>query len=393
MGALVERKVAAAEQVHRHVERLLRVVVALERVARVDVVVGLDQVDQRLLEVVARRRRHRLLAEAAGAEHVEDEQRVVGGDRPAALRDDGRMGDLLFVAHLLDVVHDVVRVLLQGVVHARLEVGLRAVVVDAQPAADVEVLDAGAGLGQVAVDPRRFVQGVLDDADVGDLAAEVEVEELEAVLHAARAQQLEPAQDLGDGQPELRAVAARGLPAAHAAGRQLDAHADLRPHADLLGVLQDQLELGVLLDHRDDVAADLLGQHRHLDELGVLEPVADDRRVVGGHGGHGQQLGLGPGLEAEPVLAPEVHHFLHDLALLVDLDRVDADVAALVLVLGDGVLERRVDLAEAMLEDVGEAHEDRRAQPAQLQPVDQLLEVDRAARRRGSGAPACARRR
>ena len=32
------------------------------------------------------------------------------------------------------------------------------------------------------------------------------------------------------------------------------------PHADLLGGLEDQAELGVLLDDRDDVAADLAGR-------------------------------------------------------------------------------------------------------------------------------------
>ena len=87
--------------------------------------------------------------------------------------------------------------------------------------------------------------------------------------------------------------------------------------------------------------------------------------------------GLEPASRPKPVLAAEVHHLLHDLALLVHLDRVDADVAALVLVLGDGVLERRVDLADAVLEDVGEADEDRGAQAAQLEPVDQLLQIDR----------------
>ena len=44
------------------------------------------------------------------------------------------------VAHALDVIDDVVGVFLQRVVDARLEVGLRAVVVDAQAAADVQVL-------------------------------------------------------------------------------------------------------------------------------------------------------------------------------------------------------------------------------------------------------------
>ena len=137
-------------------------------------------------------------------------------------------------------------------------------------------------------------------------------------------------------------------------------------------------QLGVLLDHRDDVAADLLGQHRRLDVLGVLEAVADDRRVVVGDRHHRQQLRLRAGLEPELVGPAEVEHLLDDLALLVHLDRVDAAVAALVLVLRDGGLERRVDLAEAVLEDVGEADEDGQADAAQLQAIDELLEVDGA---------------
>ena len=190
----------------------------------------------------------------------------------------------------------------------------------------------------------------------------------------------EAAQHLGDGQAELRAVAAGSLPAAAAAGRELHAHADLRPDADLLGVLQDQPELGVFLDHRDDVPPDLLGEHRHLDELGVLEAVTDDRRVVVGLRGHGQQLRLGPGLEAEAVFAPEIEHFLDHLALLVDLDRVDADVAALVLVLGDRRLEGVVDVGDAVPEDVAEPDQHRQVDPAQHQVIDELLQVDGAGR-------------
>ena len=206
------------------------------------------------------------------------------------------------------------------------------------------------------------------------------MQQLEAVFHAARLQLVEPAQDFADRQAELRAVAARRLPAAAAAGGELDAHADGRPDADLLGVLEDERQLGVFLDDRDDVAADLLGQHRHLDELGVLEAVADDRRVVVGQRHHRQQLGLRAGLEAEVIRPAELEHFFDDLPLLVDLDRVDADVLAGVLVLGDGALEGFVDVLEPMLQDVAEADERRQADAAQLQVIDQLLEIDRPAR-------------
>ena len=126
------------------------------------------------------------------------------------------------------------------VVDRRLEVGLRAVVVDAQAAADVEVLDAGPDAVQLDIDAGRLGQGVLDVADVGDLAAEVEVHQLQAIGHVALLEVLEGFQDLGQGQAELGAIAGAGLPAAGAAGRQLDAHADRRADVQLLGVADDR---------------------------------------------------------------------------------------------------------------------------------------------------------
>ncbi len=195
-------------------------------------------------------------------------------------------------------------------------------------------------------------------------------------------QLIERAQRFGDGQAELRAVSARRFPASRAAAGELDAQADHRPHADARGMLQDQVELGVFFDHRDDLAADFLGQHDHLDVFVVLEAVADDRRLVVGDGQHRQQLGLRAGFEAELVGAAVLENFFHHLALLVDLDRIDAAVAAFVAVLGDGVLKRLVHFAQAVLQDFAEADQDGQRDAAQLQIVDQLLEIDA----RGSGS-------
>ena len=123
-----------------------------------------------------------------------------------------------------------------------------------------------------------------------------------------------------------------------------------------------------------------MGQHRRLDELGVLEAVADDRRVVRGQRRHRQQLGLRPGLEAEAVGPAEIEDFLDHLPLLVDLDRIDADVAPLVRVLRDGRLEGAVDVRHAVAEDIAEPDEDRQVDAAELQVIDELLEIDRLLR-------------
>ena len=109
---------------------------------------------------------------------------MIRGDGAAAFRNDRRMRHLGFVADALDVIDDVVRVFLQRVVDARFEIGLRAVVVDPESAADIHILQPGARALQLDVDADRLAHRALDLADVGDLAAQVEVQQLQAIVHA-----------------------------------------------------------------------------------------------------------------------------------------------------------------------------------------------------------------
>ena len=96
---LIQRQIAAAEQVDRHVERLLRVVIALQHVARGEVLIRIQQVDERLLGVVGcSLRGHVVLALPGHAQHAEDQAAVIGHDGPAALGDDRRMLDARIVA-------------------------------------------------------------------------------------------------------------------------------------------------------------------------------------------------------------------------------------------------------------------------------------------------------
>src|SRR5262249_1475897 len=149
--------------------------------------------------------------------------------------------------------------------------------------------------------------------------------------------------NLRQRQAELRAVARTTAPAAGSASCQLDAHADDGAHLQRLGVADDQLQFSELLDDGDDLLADLAGEHGHLDVFVVLEAVADDGRAVVlaaladgspaavGQRQHGEQFRLAAGLQAEAEGLAEVQNLLDDLALLVDLDGVNADVAALVV--------------------------------------------------------------
>ncbi len=173
-AALLQRKVAEAEKIQGLIERLLRIVIAFEQILGAHGAEGFLQVDERLLGVRGRLLRHIRFAHSSHAQNVEHQHAVVGGDGAAAFRDDGGMRHADLVADVLHVVDDVVGVLLQRVVDARFEISLRSVVIDAEAAADIQILEAAAGAGQIHVDAYGFVYGALDLADIGDLAAEME---------------------------------------------------------------------------------------------------------------------------------------------------------------------------------------------------------------------------
>ncbi len=123
--ALIEGEVAAAEQVGRHIERLLRIVVGLLDVPGGDLIEGQHQVMQRLLVVVGNHLGDVVIVPLLGnSEGSEDQDGVIGGDGPAAFRDDVRMRHGVFVAGRLDLVDDVAGIFLQRVVHAGFEVRL-----------------------------------------------------------------------------------------------------------------------------------------------------------------------------------------------------------------------------------------------------------------------------
>ena len=88
-------------------------------------------------------------------------------------------------ASAMDVVDHVVGVFLQRVVDARFEIRLRAVVIDAQAAADVEIFQPRAAAGKFSINSPRFAKRRLDLADVDDLAALMVMQQLEAIGHAA----------------------------------------------------------------------------------------------------------------------------------------------------------------------------------------------------------------
>ncbi len=263
--------------------------IALNAVFLREVAVDAEQIDNGLWRVGRDFGRRLIAIEVRGAQNIKDQQAVVGNDRPARLGDDGRMGDADLVADALDAKNDVVGVFLQRVINGRREIGLGAVVIDAEAAADIDIFHGRAHANQLRVDPSDLGEGILDATDVRDLAAQVEMNELQAIFHAASFEILVSLQDFRQCQAKFRTEAGTVFPSAGPARGQLDADAYHRTHLGFLSEFNDQLQLGKLLHNRDDILADLTGEHSHLNKLVILEAVADNGRLHAvGQGQHCQ---------------------------------------------------------------------------------------------------------
>ena len=208
LGLPAARQVEVAE-----VEQLLcllaefhGVVIRLEQVVSVDELQRLVQLRNDLVIVLARRL-DSFLGHPVGVEDIEDQHGVVRHQGPAGLGHDDGLGDIALPARLRDERDDVVGVLLHRVVHGGVEVSVRPVVVDGQATAHVEVAHARTHRLEFDEDPRPLAERVLEDADGRHLAADVEVQQLEAVEHALPPQELDGLHDLVRGEPELGAAA------------------------------------------------------------------------------------------------------------------------------------------------------------------------------------------
>src|SRR5690606_5094338 len=173
---------------------------------------------------------------------LEQQQRVVCGECTAGLADHVRHGQLVLPAGLRNRIDHVVCVLLQRVVHACHRRGVRTVVIHAQAAANINVGNVNTQCTKLCVEPRDFLKSALDVADVSDLAAKVEVDELQDVQPSEIAQAIHEHHQLGRAQAELGALTTRLGPASEAGRCELDSDTRGGRYAHFIRDLQQYVD-------------------------------------------------------------------------------------------------------------------------------------------------------
>ena len=97
-----------------------------------------------------------------GTERFHHQHGMMRDDRATAFAHDRRMRDAFGIANVHDIPHDVVGVFLERIICRAIEVAARTVVIDAKPAADIQISELVPKLRNLGVIARRFAHGALD---------------------------------------------------------------------------------------------------------------------------------------------------------------------------------------------------------------------------------------
>src|SRR5688500_9812933 len=273
--------------------------------------------------VVVAQLRHCIVRLRLDVDHAQQQQRVMSGESPPRFADDMRHRQLVLAARFRQSVNHVVCVFLERVVHARLGCRAAPVVVDAQSPANVYMRDSDSQLAELGVVARDLLKPRLDVADVGDLRAEVKVNQLENVEATERLEAVDQLDELRGAQPELRFLSAAFCPAARAFRVKLDPYARRWRHAELVGHLQQNIHLAQLLEDDENLMTQLLTHQSEAHELLVLVAVAHDE-VIGvlGQPQHRLELRLAAALQPDAGGLAELDDLLDNVSLLIHLDRM-----------------------------------------------------------------------
>ena len=164
----------------------------LKHTCRVDLVPYLVQFTQQLVRIVGDSVVVVPYRQVCSFQYIDYQHRMMCSQGASALGDDARLRQVIFDAHIHERRHRVVDIFLYGIVHRVLaHRGAGAVIVHAQTAANIDKIDVEAHLEELYIELHRLTQGSLDAAYLGNLAADVEMNEFQRVGHLVPAQELD----------------------------------------------------------------------------------------------------------------------------------------------------------------------------------------------------------
>ena len=308
------------------------------------------------------------------ADDVRDQHRMVCSDRAAGFGDYRRVRQAVLFAGIANRPDDVVGIFVQAIVYRAVRLRAGPFVVHAQAAAHVKALNIHAELMQLNVETRGFTHTSGDVANIGHLRAEVEVQQLNAVQTTALAQNFHQLKHLVRREAKLGFFTAGRLPFTGTLRRQSRTHAKAWDHVQTLGLFQHDRDFGHLLDHQIDLVAHLLANQRQTNVFAIFIAVTDDHRP--GHARVRQnrhQLRFRACFQAQRLAGMD--QGLNHATVLIDLDRVNEEIVAVITIRFPRAFERGINRTQAMLQDLREAEQCRQALTLRFTGFHQFSEI------------------
>ena len=105
----------------------------------------------------------------------------MGNDCAAAFVHDGRMRNIFGIANVHDAPDHVISIFLKGVIRGAVEIAARSVVINPEPAANIEITELMAKLGKFCVIARCFAHCAFDRRNVGNLRTDMKMNQLQTI--------------------------------------------------------------------------------------------------------------------------------------------------------------------------------------------------------------------
>src|SRR5206468_1289742 len=252
-------------------------------------------------------------------------------DRAPAFAHDCWVRDAFRITNVHNAPDDVISVFLERIICGAIEIAARTIVIDAKPAADIQISKLMPELRNLCVITGAFTHSPLDGRNVRYLRTDVEMDEFKTVPEASRLQHFARGNETCCIETELRVLAATRCPFSRAFAVKTHANSDVRFHPDFFCCTDCLLELFEFLGNDDHLLTELTTQQRDADEGCVFVAIANNETLgILVHRQRGDQFRLTSGFETKMKLLTGIDNFFNDFAQLINLDRKNTAILILV---------------------------------------------------------------
>src|SRR6266480_6567873 len=178
-------------------------------------------------------------------------------DRAPAFAHDGWVRDAFRITNVHDAPDDVVGVFLERIICRAIEIAARTIVIDAKPAADIQISKLMPELRNLCVITGAFTHSPLDGRNVRYLRTDVEMDEFKTMCEAGRFQHFARGNETCRIETELRVLTATRSPLSSSFAVKAHSNSDVRFHADFLCCADCLLELFEFLGNDDHLLTEL----------------------------------------------------------------------------------------------------------------------------------------